>query len=414
MQKTPSIRAIAIHSLGQWEKGHVYAESLVQTATQKYLLRSDDRNLLNTIVVNSIRHLSLLDFWISELREGELDPDTRNTLRVGLCQLFIVKIPSHAAVNETVNATKKHTRGLVNALLRKSLREFDKISAKTEEQPLHIRLSHPEWLTNRWTEYFGKEDTEKLLQWNQQPTKTIFRLNILKNNVHQILDEAEGIQSLPDHPDFFQSNGLPPKAWIKDGLIYIQDPATSRAVDMLAPQPGEMILDACAAPGGKSTQIAAHMQNSGKLVCTDSNPKRIPRLQENLERLGVTIAEVETCDWLEPAPAKYQQQFDGILLDVPCSNTGVLGKRIDARWRVTPESITDLTKLQMEILENALHCLKLGGRMVYSTCSIDKEENTQLIHSFLKKFPHLTLESEHQILPHKDQTDGAYAACIRT
>jgi len=262
MRKQPSVRAIAIQALNQWEKGYSYAESLIHQAASKHQLSKEDRNLLNAILIDTIRHLRKIDFWIATLRDGKLDSLTKNTLRVGLCQLHILNIPEHAAVNETVNASKKSTSGLINAILRKSLRESDTLKEKTAAQPISVRFSHPDWLTQRWKSSFGEEETTQLLQWNQRPSKTIFRLNTLKNDVHQLLNELETITSVPEHPDFFISEGLPPKAWIDDGLIYIQDPATSHSVDLLDPIPGETILDACAAPGGKSSQIAAAMQNA--------------------------------------------------------------------------------------------------------------------------------------------------------
>ncbi len=413
MQQSVSVRTLAAQALDRWEKGHVYAESLVQQTSINHKLSKENRNLLNAMVMNSIRHLRLIDFWITQLRDGKLDPQTRNLLRIGLCQLHIIGIASHAAVNETVNASRKPTRGLINALLRKSLREFESLETLTKEQSIAVQYSHPDWLTERWTNQFGKEDTETLLKWNQQPARTIFRLNTLKNDVHQLLNEMENIESVPNYPDFFISKGLPPKAWLDDGLIYIQDPATSHSVNLLDPKPGETILDACAAPGGKSSQIAAAMQNAGKLLCTDSNAKRLPRLEENLHKLGATMATTEECDWLNPAPEHLHKRFDAILLDVPCSNTGVLRRRIDARWRLKPQDIYDLHRLQEKIIENAIPCLKSTGRLVYSTCSIDNDENTELIKRVLEKHPELTLVTEQQILPQQDQIDGAYAALLR-
>lgn len=412
MHKPPSIRAIALQALDKWELGHVYAESLVANAASRHQLSKQDRNLLNSILVHTIRNLNLLDFWIAELRDGKLDKSTRNLLRLGLCQIHIIEIQAHAAVNETVNVSKKSTRGLVNAILRKSLREAKELEPKTLKQPLHIQYSHPKWLTDRWKNIFGDTNTKTLLEWNQQPSQTIFRLNPLKNEAHHILAEAENIESIPEYPDFFISKKLPPKSWIDDGLIYIQDPATSHAVDLLKPLPGETVLDACAAPGGKSTQIAAYMQNAGKLVCTDSNPKRLPRLSDNLSRMSVTCCSVEEWDWLKEPPERFHKHFNAILLDVPCSNTGVLRRRIDARWRLTSQNIQDLTKIQRKILDNASSCLQPGGRIVYSTCSIDPEENSELIKKFVQETPQFKLVEETQILPQESNTDGAYAALL--
>jgi len=406
-----TVRRIALDALAEWDKGHLYAESIVHNMAQKHQLKKEDRNMLNSIIMHTIRNARTLDAWISRFRDGAVDDTTRHVLRIGLCQLHIMGVSEHAAVNETVNSCRKGIRGLINAVLRESIRQKD--SLYEEMKDLGVRYSHPDWLVDRWLQKHGREQTEALLKWNQETAPTIFRLNPLKTDSHQILSDEEHIfSSIPEHPDFYISQGLPPKAWLDDGLIYIQDPVTSESVNMLAPLPGEMVLDTCAAPGGKANQMAAHMQNSGTIICTDSNAKRLPRLLDNLSRLGVSIAQTDTWDWTEPAPKKWHEQFDAILLDVPCSNTGVLRRRVDARWRLSAEQITDLTFIQVAIIKNASACLKPGGRMVYSTCSIDDEENTLLIQRILKEDPSLELKKEKQVYPFSHGTDGAYAALL--
>lgn len=408
-----NIRRIAAEALEQWEDGHTYAETLVQHAAEDHKLSPEDRNLLNALVIGCIRHKSLLDHWISQLRDGALDIQTRCHLRVGVLQLLIMKLPDHAAVNETVNSARKGIRGLINAILRNVIRQRDSLLAEIETLPPATRYSHPEWLVEKWTQEFGEADTIKLLEWNQQPSQTIFRTNALKPQAEETVSQSSKAKPLEGHATFYTSQGLPPRDWINEGLIYIQDPATMHAVELLAPQAGETVLDACAAPGGKSTQIAAAMKNQGTLLCTDSNERRLPRLFGNLTRAGIDIATTEAHDWSQPAPEKWHNHFDAILLDVPCSNTGVLRKRIDARWRIKPENIESLVPLQTSILANALACLKPGGRLVYSTCSIDPEENTQLIKNFLTKHPELTLTKEQTITPQTQGTDGAYAAMLQ-
>ena len=158
--------------------------------------------------------------------------------------------------------------------------------------------------------------------------------------------------------------------------------------------------------------IASMMNNEGEILCTDSNEKRLPRLDENLTNLGIKIATVETHDWTEPAPEAWHGKFDAILLDVPCSNTGVMRRRLDARWRLQPENIAALGDIQRSILTNALPCLKQDGRIVYSTCSIDAEENHDLVTHFIASHPEWKVTGEHQALPYRDDTDSAYAACI--
>jgi 16S rRNA (cytosine967-C5)-methyltransferase len=181
---------------------------------------------------------------------------------------------------------------------------------------------------------------------------------------------------------------------------------------LLDPKPGERILDACAAPGGKAFLIAAALGSAEGLLCTDSNEKRLPRLEENLERLHAGKAAIAVHDWTQPAPAEWHDAFDGILLDVPCSNTGVIRRRVDVRWRLQAPDIGKIAVTQRKILENALACLKPGGRIVYSTCSIERDENLGLVEAFLADHPELTLHSTRDALPFRDQTDGAFAARI--
>jgi 16S rRNA (cytosine967-C5)-methyltransferase len=213
-------------------------------------------------------------------------------------------------------------------------------------------------------------------------------------------------------PGFFLLEGPLPIALLAAGAIYIQDPATRHAVELLAPQPGERILDACAAPGGKAFLIAAALGSAASLVCTDSNAKRLPRLRQNLTRLHAAEATVDIHDWTQPAPPAWHGAFDGILLDVPCSNTGVMRRRVDVRWRLQAPDIDALVHTQRLILENALPCLKPGGRLVYSTCSLEHAENLGQIEAFLAAHPGLTLHSTRDALPFRDHTDGAFAARI--
>lgn len=409
---TTNVRRIASEALEEWEEGHIYAESLVDNAARAFQLSREDRNLLNALIIGCIRNKRLLDFWISQLREGEIDLQVRCHLRVGLFQLLVMGLPDHAAVNETVNSARKGIRGLINALLRRCIREREELLAMVEQLPPAERYSHPDWLVERWISQSDADTTLKLLQWNQEPSVTTFRVNPLKPEALELIQQSDLATPLAEHAGFYTSNGLPPREWIDSGLIYIQDPATTHAVNLLAPKPGEKVLDACAAPGGKSTQMAALMENTGSLLCTDSNAKRLPRLLRNLDRLGISIAETEAFDWSQEAPSKWHASFDAILLDVPCSNTGVLRKRVDARWRMTPESITNVVTLQHAILSNAALCVKPGGRLAYSTCSIDKEENSELIRTFLASHTEFELAAEESIHPATHQTDGAYAALL--
>ena len=402
------VRQAAVSALRAWAKGHDYAESLVERHAQRRMLSSADRALLQAILFGVLRHRRVLDHWIGKLRKGKLDADTRDILRVGLCQILILNIPDHAAVNETVEAGKTSVRPLINAVLRKAITSRKRLMEELDEMPPAVLYSHPDWLYNRWRKSFGKETAIAIMEWNNQPAETFFRLNPL----------GEADASLPpgealDHaPGYFLLEGKLPTQLLAEGRLYIQDPATRHSLELLNPKPGEKILDACAAPGGKAFLIAAAIGGGAGLTCTDSNEKRLPRLEENLSRLHIQADEISVHDWRKPAPERFLGAFDAILLDVPCSNTGVIRRRVDVRWRLQPSDIDDLTVIQSEILANALPCLKSGGRIVYSTCSIEDAENIDLVKAFAETHG-LRVEKSVRIIPTEHGTDGAFAAVLR-
>lgn len=401
------VRQAAVSALRAWSKGHDYAESLVDRHAQRRKLSGPDRALLQAILFGVLRNRRLLDHWITKLRQGKLDAETRDVLRVGLCQLLILEIPEHAAVNETVEAGKAPVRPLINALLRKAIRNRKKLCDDIAELPPQLALSHPDWLFNRWKKAFGKHSATQLLVWNNQPAETFIRRNPLVQTTAALPGEP-----VSNAPDYLKISNKIPTDLLTSGAIYIQDPATGHAVELLAPKPGETILDACAAPGGKAFLIAAAQGSGSYLTCTDSNKKRMPRLQENLDRLQISPREISVHDWTTPAPPKFINAFDAILLDVPCSNTGVIRRRVDVRWRLQPADISALQKTQYSILKNALPCLKEGGRIVYSTCSIENEENLELVEKFCSDHGMKVITSS-QIHPVTHATDGAFAAIIQ-
>ena len=402
------VRQAAVSALRAWAKGHDYAESLVERHAHRRMLSGADRGLLQAILFGVLRHRRLLDHWLGELREGKLDPETRDVLRVGVCQLLILSLPDHAAVNETVEAGKASVRGLINAVLRRTITSRKKLIEEVADLPPAVAYSHPDWLYNRWKTAFGKSNALALMEWNNQPALTFFRVNPL----------AAGTPDLPGTPvtgapGFYQLDGPLPGALLAAGNVYIQDPATRHAVELLDPQPGERVLDACAAPGGKAFLIAAALGSAASLTCTDSSEKRLPRLRQNLQRLHAGDATITVHDWTQPAPDEWHAAFDAILLDAPCSNTGVIRRRVDVRWRLQAPDIARIARTQRKILDHALPCLKPGGRIVYSTCSLEHEENLGLLEPWLEDHPELEMSAKREALPFRDTTDGAFAARIQ-
>ena len=402
------VRQAAVSALRAWAKGHDYAETLIERHAQRRKLSSSDRGLLQAILFGVLRNRRLLDHWIGKLRDGKVDAETRDILRVGLCQLLILNLPDHAAVNETVEAGKASVRSLINAVLRRATLSRKRLLEEAGDLPQPVAHSHPDWLYNRWRAAFGTRNAISMMEWDNLPAVNFYRLNPLAPTAPE---DLPGV-ALENAPGFYQIDGPLPSALLASGSVYIQDPATRHSVELLDPQPGERILDACAAPGGKAFLIAAALGSAEGLVCTDSNEKRLPRLEENLERLHAGKATVAVHDWTEPGPPEWHGSFDGILLDVPCSNTGVIRRRVDVRWRLQAPDIDRIALTQRKILENAIACLKPGGRLVYSTCSIEHAENLGLVEAFLTDHPQWEIRGTREALPFRDGTDGAFAARI--
>ncbi|MDF1738088.1 MAG: 16S rRNA (cytosine(967)-C(5))-methyltransferase RsmB [Verrucomicrobiales bacterium] len=407
-----SARRCALEALTQWEETSRYASDILTDLGGRFRLTPQDRALAQEILFGTIRNLYLLDTIIDRFRKGSLQSGTQDLLRIGLYQLFLTEIAEHAAVNETVNLSKKHEKGLVNAILRNAQRQKDEIIADIKTWPLEDQFSQPEFLIERWTEQYGAEAALSLCQWNNEAPKVYGRINALapdKEALNRVRSETEPSLLGDDYPDFFVIEGPPNTDWLDEGLIYIQDPSTSQACSLLAPQPGEAILDACAAPGGKTALLAAMRGNEGRIVATDNVELRLEQMQENFKRLHLSNVEVALADWAFDAEEPFGgEKFDAILLDAPCSNTGVMRRRIDVRWRVQPRDFATSAKLQSTLIRNTARALKPGGRLIYSTCSIDRVENEEVIEA-----SGMTIEKVVTSLPWRDGHDGAFAATLR-
>lgn len=441
-------REIAGQVLQRRAAGDDYVENLLEQALAGTRLSSADRGLCQELAYGVARWQATLDWLISRKTPGRTQKTAlQNLLRLGLYQIFwLDRIPNHAAVNETVEQAKRSgygpESGFVNAILRGYLREFDatkQVLADLKKTQPHLGYSHPEWLVERWQKRWGSEKTAQLMEWNNTPPKTYARLNPLQFKQSRATN-ARGSTAGPPRPfvdrefkdagdvlaqwrdegvdyDFvrrdwmdenlvFELKSHPPLAKLPSfqlGLFYVQDLSTLLAVNELDPQPGETILDLCAAPGGKTTYMAQLMGNQGEILAHDTSSDRLKLIQENCARLGVAC--VRTVQNLSGLRAS---SFDRILVDAPCSNTGVLRRRVDLRWRIRPDEIDRLRTTQLQLLREAATLLKPGGTLVYSTCSLEEEENSRTVDNFLSSHPELRSEYTRQLAPFQDLADGAY------
>ncbi len=279
-------------------------------------------------------------------------------------------------------------------------------------QELNTRSSHPQFLIDRWTQNFGAENTAVLCDWNNRPAPIYGRINRLKISSEDFLSAHRDAERLSHPENFVRLTSIPGDA-LAAGECYIQDPSTAAACLLLDPRPGERVLDACAAPGGKTAYLAELMQNQGTLMACDRDEGRIRTLQDNLERLGVGMARFAQHDWSsgQPLPdAAAMSPFDRILVDAPCSNTGVMRRRVDLRWRLVAKDFSRMREEQLRILRTTIPLLGTGGALVYSTCSIEPEENEEVVKAITQEFPFLKLAGQMSLLPFRDKFDGAYAA----
>jgi len=411
-------------------RGRKFVEDLLDIALSCAQLPPADRRLCQELVYGVVRWQATLDWLIDRKTEHRpAKPRLQNLLRLGLYQIFwLERIPNHAAVNETVELVKHFgftaQAGFANALLRGYLREFEPtrclLADLKTNQPC-LGFSHPEWLVARWQERWGKEKTAELMEWNNTPPRTFARINLLKADPRKLLPQwrDEGVEYDFVRRDWLEENLVfelkshPPLSGMpsfRQGLFYVQDPGTLLAVRELAPRPGEAVLDLCAAPGGKLTHIAQLMRNEGRLIAHDISPERLKLIQENCARLGVTCVETAL-----PSTINYQPStlFDRILIDAPCLNTGVMRRRVELRWRIRPDEIQRLRAIQLELLRQAAPMLKPGGTLVYGTCSLEPEENGDVVRQFLRERNGFKLEKERELLPFIDAVDGAYVALLR-
>lgn len=416
-------REIAIGVLRQRRTSGDYVEKLLERELARHALSPADRALCQELVYGIVRWQGALD-WLIARKTGGRDQNAslRTLLQLGLYQLFwLQRIPDHAAVHETVELAKQlgfgPRAGFLNAILRGYIRERQQTKTLLEELKQSdpaAGYSHPAWLVERCQARWGQSQTGQLLAWDNQPPPTYARLNTLRTDAARLAArwEQEGVEFEKRSWDWtgpdliFELRSHPPLAALgtfQDGWFYVQDPSTLLSVTQLNPQPGETILDLCAAPGGKTTYLAQRISNHGRIAARDNQPERLKMLEENCRRLGAT------CVDLAGTPG----DFDRILIDAPCSNTGVLRRRVEARWRVQPAEIKRLSKAQSALLEQAAKELKPGGTLVYSTCSLEAEENEEVVRRFLEKHPAFKLENERQLLPFIEGVDGAYVAALR-
>ncbi len=418
-KKTP--RAICLDILNRVEEADLHPDRLLTDSFKRYrYLTSLDRSFLTELTYGVIRWRGRLDWVIrhfSKIPFEKIELETLNILRLGLYQiLFLSKTPPSAAVNESVELAKqirgKGGAGFVNALLRSAIRQEDRISYPdiTVDPALHISVvqSHPLWLVQRWLGEMGAEETLRICAFNNQIPALTIRTNTLKIDRQGLIEKLKE-KGLKPFPAFFSEEGIvlqdsPPTSelpLLKEGLYIIQDEASQLVASILDPKPGERILDACAAPGGKTTHVAQKMENLGEIYALDLSKAKLDLIDGMSQRLGIKIITAIKGDAARPLPIPQGMKFDRILADVPCSGFGTLRRNPDLKWRRGEADIKRLSELQFPILRNLGEHVKEAGVLIYSTCTVFREENEEVVEKFLGENPKFQFESIDKILPEK-------------
>ena len=397
-----------------------------------------DHRLVKEYVQGIMRYRRRLDFIIGSFYNGvfeSMESSLQWVLRLGAYDLLYLRTPSHAAINEAVELAKKRVRkkagGLVNGILRSVDRQREELPEPKNAdhiEKLGITYSHPNWMVERWVERYA-DDVEELLAWNNKRPEYSIRINTLNTSpasFKEMLNKDEIEWSDGRYLDDFirlpRLQNLLRNGYLKKGLCAVQDESMGLIVRLLDPQPGEHIVDACAAPGGKTLYIADLMKGEGVLKALDVQENRMRRLKGVLNAYGAEWIHTEVADLRIRSP---QQLADRVLLDVPCSGLGVLAKRADLRWNRKPQDLQTIIKIQAELLNAAATWVNVGGTLVYSTCTIEPEENENQIQAFLERSPGFVVEKPEwppslvtsegflKTVPHRHHVDGAFGARLR-
>lgn len=445
-------REAALRVLEEHRATGMWVSDLLDRVFRESRLPQIERGLATELACGVVRRQATLDAILKQLvarPAAQVEIALWTILRLGVYQIALLDgVPAHAAVNETVELCKRAGRmrwiGFVNGILREATRLVtDQFTNEPSDaavpvgQNRHRKLkrpvffdpkqdfsayvagaySFPLWLIEDWAKRYNSAELLRICSWMNSTPPLIIRANSLRSTTDDLseafrkadvgLHRIEGSESLViDHGG--RVDQLP---GFDEGWFVVQDYSATRAAQRLAPEPGQRVWDVCAAPGGKSCHLASLMRNEGQVLATDIRSDRLELVRENARRFGTTIITTQVVD--EEGHRLPAGPFDAILIDVPCSNTGVLGKRPEARWRITADGLRELTRTQANLLQAALKRLAPGGRLVYSTCSIEPAENQEIVRKVLLQFPAARLLEEEQFIPGQP-ADGAYQALIVT
>ena len=418
-------RSLAYDLLGRSEKSKQYSNIALDHALEKSGLSHADKRLASALFYGVTERRITLDYRISQLSArpvSELDAEVLCALRMGLYQLmYLDRIPAHAAINETVGLCKKRFSGFVNAILRAHTREpFVLPSREDAAEYLSVSCSVCKELCEKFISIFGVDEAERVLNGFFGVSDTTLRVNTLRTSRDALAQKLEDATPTDISPAGLYVKGSVRELYgFSEGLFFVQDQASQICVEALDAREGDLMLDICACPGSKSFGSAIKMNDKGRIIAFDLHENKLSLVKESAKRLGIDVIETSAMDGRTPIPELFGKA-DRVLCDVPCSGFGVLGKKPELRYK-SPEESARLPEIQRAILDNASRYVKVGGALVYSTCTLLPEENQQNIQEFLSRHPEFSLapwsvgslevsNGMITLMPHIHNTDGFFIA----
>lgn len=436
-----NVRDAALSILLAIDKNQAYSNLLLHETIKRHKIEAKDRALLTEITYGTLQYKMTLDFYLAPFIRGKIDHWVRWLLRLSLYQMhYLTRIPPHAAVNEAVEIAKRRghqgiastVNGILRSILRQGVPSLDSIEDPIER--LSIETSHPQWLVERFVKNYGVEVATEMLHENNVPPVQTVRVNTTKATVAEVIAsiEAEGVTAKQSDmmPECLHiTNGQPARTQaFKDGLITIQDESSMIPANVLNPSPGMRVLDMCAAPGGKTTHLAEKMGNEGSILATDLHPHKLDLIDHNTERLGIDIVQTAPIDGRKAPEFLQVESFDAVLVDAPCSGLGVIRRKPDIKYTKREEDLENLQTIQLALLTAAAKLLKQDGKLVYSTCTVDQQENEGTVKAFLAEHPEMEaiqlealptklakkqVDGMLQVFPQDFGSDGFFVAAFR-
>lgn len=436
-----NVRDAALSILMEINDNQAYSNLLLHRTIEKYNIEAKDRGLLTELTYGTLQHRMALDYYLAPFVRGKLDTWVRELLRMSLYQIvYLTKIPPHAVVNEAVNIAKKrgHKRiaptvnGILRSVLREGTRSLDEIEDRVERTS--IETSHPKWLIERWMELYGEDEATAMAHENNNPAVMTMRVNQTKKPMKEVIAllQSEKVKVSAGEivaESLLTESGNPANTRVyTKGLITVQDESSMLPAHALDVKPGMKVLDMCAAPGGKTTHIAELMNDEGEVIAIDVHKHKIKLIKDNARRLGLSSITAKSGDSRKLVEEYGENSFDRILLDAPCSGFGVIRRKPEIKYVKKEADLKGLLTIQQELLDEAAKLIKPNGIIVYSTCTVEYNENRGMVEQFLAQhenmqlipLPNLTgneklsIENDTlQVLPQHFGGDGFFVAALQ-